>query len=300
MKLLIISILIIINIPKILSQNLIYNPSFEEYYAKQTSPSYIVDTFFCKHWQHIYNNNHSTPDYYVEGNIVIYAEDKINKAFNVPDNDWGYHPAFSGKAYCGISLIFLDSGQIEYLTGELIEPLIQGEKYEVSFYLRFPILYSRLYSDLIEISFSSNSSLFTKKESYNIYAKQEDVFEKNIVKSDLRFDISILKDTTEWIKFNQIYIAKGGEKYITFGLFGFDEATQKCAIDYINTITNIDNKRKRERYLNKLHRHIPFLGLNKGFQRYVQLPDNLDNVIVVGGDFAYYFIDEVSLKIIQE
>src|SRR5436853_3031367 len=101
---------------------MVINPSFEEYGTMQTTPYYLVDTFFARNWTNIYASYPSTPDLFVEGNVKKINEEKILKMFDVPKNYLGFHPAHTGKAYAGLILLNMNE-YMEHLTCTLTSPL---------------------------------------------------------------------------------------------------------------------------------------------------------------------------------
>ncbi|MEO8587729.1 MAG: T9SS type A sorting domain-containing protein [Flavobacteriales bacterium] len=107
--------------PRCAAQNLVPNPSFEEYTICPDSPGQAdLSTSWLKfRW---------TPDYFNSCNANDYCD--------VPRNAFGYQPAATGSAYAGV--VTYDSLQTdfrEYLGVELIEPLSPG----LSVYLSFKI-----------------------------------------------------------------------------------------------------------------------------------------------------------------
>ena len=92
----------------------------------------------------------------------------------------------------------------EYLQGEFNEPMVAGKAYNVSFMVSLADKSGRAVSNL-------GAYISTAKNNY----------EKNTF---LPFTPQILthrviKDTAGWVKISGVYIAQGGEKYITIGCF---------------------------------------------------------------------------------
>ena len=101
------------------AQNLVLNPSFEEL---ENCPKRLGNfNADVKYW--------STP---TEGSTDYF--NACSTAMGTPKNFNGTQPADFGKGYAGLYLYAPDDYR-EYLQAELSEPLIKGEKYQVSFYV---------------------------------------------------------------------------------------------------------------------------------------------------------------------
>ena len=105
------------------SQNLVPNPSFEEYYSCPGSYNYGVDGKVAPGW---YSANRGTPDLF----------NSCSKGdAGVPTNWAGHSKAYSGVGYAGI-YCYTKTGYREYLQTELSLPLVQGGKYYIEFYYK--------------------------------------------------------------------------------------------------------------------------------------------------------------------
>ena len=109
-----------------LAQNLVPNPSFEEYYQCPVSQGQL---YRLLNWRRIQNCFESTPDYY---NTCAGSGTDAG----VPDNLTGTQWPVDGDGYVGFYQYGLDFR--EYITTQLASPLIAGVTYEVSFYLSLP------------------------------------------------------------------------------------------------------------------------------------------------------------------
>jgi OmpA-OmpF porin, OOP family len=106
------------------SQNLVPNPSFEEYEECPISFGELEQcTTNWKSWQ-------ESPDYYNACN------NNINGNLGVPQNNAGYQEPIIGNAYAGI-YTYSNYGQNvrEYAATALQSPLIVGQSYYVMFYV---------------------------------------------------------------------------------------------------------------------------------------------------------------------
>ena len=164
-RIIILFLIITINIVK--SQNLVMNPGFEEYWKPEFHPALNYgDTFFAKNWSNVYAGYPSKANHYLEGNVISLPNGKVIKACNIPDNDNGFHPAHSGKAYAGLHLLSLDA-KMDHLTGKLAGVLIKDNNYEVSFYIKYAGEKCGVYYTKMEVAFSaSGDSTFLKMKKY--------------------------------------------------------------------------------------------------------------------------------------
>jgi len=252
------------------SQNLVLNPGFEDYwylpelYSKE-------DTFFCKNWN-TYNIN--AADYF-----HTQSKDSVH---SVPNNIDGFHPAHTGKAYVGIAS-FNWQGYIEYVTGTLSEPLKEGKTYKVSYYTQYAGNISQFYISVL-------GAYFTKKSNF-FYLAKSDPFFKEMLKPDIKAHIknnenNFLNNDSTWILISGNYKAKGGEKYITIGVFYEDNFN----LELSDKLLSIElSKKKRDKLYFK---NQEILKLN---------PNYKENKFI--SDFAgvaYYFIDDVSVEEVKD
>ena len=183
----------------LVSQNLVLNPSFEEYYD---CPYSISDLKLCKHWS---TPNQATTDYY-----HACSSDFLS---SVPFHSFGKQQPVSGGAYIGIiahehsnhSNDFTD-WYTELAQGTLASPLEKDQRYKVSFYISASE-YSKFFHHSIGVAFSRDS--LTQK-GYDI----------NDLNSEMVMDsmnTEVIRDLDEWIPINGIYQAQGGEKFIIIG-----------------------------------------------------------------------------------
>lgn len=105
------------------AQNLVPNPSFEEYlecpYSTAEFHTQVVDWYS---WQ-------ETPDYF-----HTCSNDFIGSA-GVPGNAWGWQWPITGEAYAALATFAHHVLDIrEYIAAPLIEPLVLGQEYYISFY----------------------------------------------------------------------------------------------------------------------------------------------------------------------
>jgi hypothetical protein len=182
------------------SQNLVPNPSFEQFTlcpngAGQISKSYP--------WV---NPTNADPDYY--------NQCSSNTASSLPINYLGYQLARTGIAYAGIGCYnspALSAPFRDYLQVELSSPLSLNKDYCVSFFVSLVDNYSSCCSIVaiteIGIYFSNQAVTSTSYSQLN-YIPQ------------ITSPVGVyLSDTLGWTEILGIYHAQGGEKFITIGNF---------------------------------------------------------------------------------
>ena len=184
----------------ILSQNVVKNPSFEEYVnCPKRLGNFEADVVY---W--------STP---TEGSTDYF--NGCSKAMGTPKNFNGTQPADFGKGYAGLYLYAPDDYR-EYLQAELTENLVKGEKYRISFYVslaersdfaikEFGVLFSK---NKMEVSGKKELS---KKKMYQ--QKGNDYNYMEIGYSNF------YSDTQDWILVHSQFTAKGTERFLTIGNF---------------------------------------------------------------------------------
>jgi OOP family OmpA-OmpF porin len=187
-------------INKGLAQNLVPNPSFE-------------DTITCP-WTDDKIN-------YATGwfKPSVSSSDLLHTCSStVPSNFFGYQNANTGNAYAGLysyhTVGGVDSNYREYISIKLMDSLMQGEKYDVDFYISRSD--SSNYATILGIYFSPDSIYSSSSNNLNFIPQLEET--------------SAIIDKNQWVKLSYQYTANGGEKYINIGNF-----RQKNLSDTINT-----------------------------------------------------------------
>ena len=217
-------------------QNLVPNGSFEEYWECPTNGSTPGDPQFekCKYW---YIPTEGTPDYF---NTCVNSSNEVS----IPNNIFGYQVPYSGNAYAGFNLLYVDfynerPEYREYIQAKLNYQLENGQEY----YLRFYVNKSNVYGLAIDRIGAYFSSYPISKNDAGVLSVVPQV-------SNPRHRIIV--DTINWTEISGTFIATGGEQYITIGNFYTLEETDTLIFN----------------------------------------PDWPD-------DYAYYYIDGVSLKEVE-
>ncbi|MCB0640822.1 MAG: hypothetical protein KDC44_04245, partial [Phaeodactylibacter sp.] len=175
------------------SQNLVPNPSFENY---TSCPNGSSQVYLLEDW---YSPATSTPDYY-------------NACYNgpppgpdVPQNLLGYQYANSGNAYTGMLMHATGTIVREYIQTQLISPLEAGECYTVEMYTSFTFPGATL-----------------GKSNVGVYLTQTpppiDPLAM-IIGSPQVYYTEPVTDTMNWTVLKGTFTAVGGEQYITIGNF---------------------------------------------------------------------------------
>jgi|SRR6185312_39273 len=245
-------------------ENLVLNHSFEEYTHCPISLNEV--NFPCKYWLPdipVW----STPDYYNKC-----ASDTL---LGVPYNFSGYCQPKTGNAYVGLILMVDGDNSMEHIRGKLRKPLQEGHKYTVSFYTKLAYQFSD-YATYNIGAFLSRDSNVIKDNYYTDGMNPE-------LSPSVSNGTNFIKDTN-WVKISGIYIALGGEKYITLGLF-WDNTPQ---------IVKVWGKCKGAIKLGNV-------SINRILKKYMFCNNVLEEKKYVndrsklGKPLTYYFIDDVSV-----
>jgi outer membrane protein OmpA-like peptidoglycan-associated protein len=183
-------------------QNLVLNPSFEDFFDCPRSISLFHRN--VKHWTIPTNG---TTDYFNS------CSEKIGFK-----NFVGIQDARTGSGYSGIYTYFKKDYR-EYIQGELKSTLIRGKTYKIRFYI-----------SLAEAA-THNISNFDLQ----FYSKKVKQFsDSNLPKNSAQISFSIkeadLQNTSEWIEITGVYEAKGFENYFIIGNFDINSDLEKGKI----------------------------------------------------------------------
>lgn len=195
-------------------QNLVPNPSFEDVNACPASssglaysPTYI-DFPTVKAWSNPLKD--ASPDYFNSCALTL--------GVSVPQNSFGYQNARTGKGYAGIiawearyqgGVQTLDYS--EYIQCKLTQPLQQGERYCVTFFVNAAVVQSEPfnYVGIDEMGINLSPSKTSVGAGYTL----------NLPYSVINPSGNFLTDTINWTKISEIYTAQGGEEWLTLGRF---------------------------------------------------------------------------------
>jgi len=180
------------------SQNLVPNPSFENYSVCDTTNLSTKQLEKAAPWQ---NPNALSPDWFSNCYCSSFS------GLCVPTNIRGNQLAHSGNSYAGVLVGAGETGR-EYLQVELLSKLESGKKYELSYYVSLADDNERAI-DRMGVYFSSSKISTVNQFSYTPQSLSPSGY--------------FLSDKINWMLIKDTIVAVGGEKYMTVGNFN-DEA----------------------------------------------------------------------------
>lgn len=187
--------------------NLVPNPSFE---WVDTCPYNQDQLYFASPW---FKPNPNSSD--------LYNRCSSFPTSTIPQNWLGFQEPHTADGYAGIGAYGYTYNGVdnrrEYLAVRLTDSLTAGKKYCVEFYAsRADSSYwaiNRLGLHLSEYALNDNLAIDT------LTAIPQIMYDTN----------SIFTDTMNWVKISGVYLAEGGEQYITIGNFYADDQTDTLA-----------------------------------------------------------------------
>lgn len=260
-------------------QNLLINGDFEDIVPSNGSyKKYDIDIFYCKDW---YQPTECSVDIYRDfsacNNKHLYT---MNLPFCVD--------AYSGN-YCLGFIPITVLGYMEHLTGQLKQPLEKGKIYIVSYYIKFSSPNIPYIPNGIGFKLSQDSMLFTKYTQLGTLDKlcspfYDDIFQNEKIYADFE-NPNYLIDTN-WIKQEYKYVAKGGERFFTFGRFAYQNDAK---------IIKQLKKMRYEPYEDKIYK---FLRQGKSLivKDVLNKRKDKDFAKIYHHDYSdYYFIDNIQI-----
>lgn len=142
----------------------------------------------------------------------LYTASKVPEV-NVPQNLYGSEEPKSGGNYAGVvGFSYGDKVPRSYIQTRLSEPLKKGEKYCIQ--------YSISLAEGSKYAIEGMGAMISKKE-YGTEAKSSLIEEETSIVTSKMFSA-----TFDWDKVCGIYIAEGGERFLTIGNFRSNEDTK--------------------------------------------------------------------------
>ena len=194
-------------------QNLVPNPSFENYLTCPTTFDQI--SIYTGNW---FSNPAYTPDYYNS------CEPNSNLAGSlypgVPNNLFGFQYASTGNAYAGfVAYDYNVSESREFISTQLNSALIIGTKYFVTF--------------KVNLAFELNTGVSNACNNLGMHFTVDNLqssfpIQPNIPQVNTT---NIVNDTLGWTTISGSFIASDTSKYITIGNFFNDSLTQVQALN---------------------------------------------------------------------
>lgn len=198
----------VISLPAAFAQNLVPNPSFEEYLD---CPEFFDSAIPFHDWVANWTvPTWGTPDYFNECSII----EPINSGVDVPSNCIGYQLAHTGQGYAGFSTrgscINDPNGTEyrEYLQVELENPLITDSLYTISFFVSVADSCS-CYTNNIGLCFTNAPIMSETNVSLDLIPVMNN-------QQDL------LSSTSQWVEISTSYVADGTENFLVVGNFNND------------------------------------------------------------------------------
>lgn len=190
------------------AQNLVPNPSFEQYEYCPTGTTHfhnsVVDWYS---WQ-------ESPDYFHSCN------NDLSGAAGVPENAWGYQSPVFGEAYAALFTYahHVTDGR-EYIAAPLIQSLIAGEEYYIFFHA------SQFDGGVDSESWCATSNIgirFFKDPNYSIGVGGTPLTPDNFAHIN---HSEILMDTLNWTLIGGWYTADDDYNWVAIGNFFDDSQT---------------------------------------------------------------------------
>lgn len=191
--------------------NLVPNPSFE---AIDACPCVVGFEPGGKplHWE----KWSQSPDYF---HACIDQACSFDTILDVPLNGFGFQYAHSGEAYVGMYAYEGNSDYREYVGCELLEPLVLGQTYLVSFYTN--VAFGGTYSSPTWAC-NNMGMLFTMDPSIWIGSEQPSFALRNYAHL---LSEEVTSDTAAWSLVGGTFTADSAYRYLVLGNFFSDELT---------------------------------------------------------------------------
>jgi outer membrane protein OmpA-like peptidoglycan-associated protein len=218
------------------SQNLVMNPSFEEFNDCPTSISQLQN---CKYWS---TPNAATTDFFHSCSNTFSSTQPINAI--------GVQKARTGNGYIGIITYQKNMAYTELAQCKLKEPLEANKYYKVSYYVSAAEA-TKYFSHAFGAYFSKDS---VSQDFYHFQIENKRYLIKDM-------NTQIINSTDKWVLISGIYKAKGGEEYLTIGnVYGYiwkgsleknkerkSYIREKVSYYYIDDVSVTQAKSKRDR-----------------------------------------------------
>lgn len=181
------------------AQNIVPNPSFEEY---SLCPDGISQIEKATHWQsfRITPNYHNACD--------------LSQVVGVPFSlAGGYQEAKQGEAYAGYHQ-YTSNGNTEVFGVQLISPLEIGQQYYISYYVNRSKHYGG--STVAGNCWSNGQGVKFTMNPYSIDSSENEI---PIDNSSHLFNADLISDTVNWVHLSGTFIADSAYSYMAIGNF---------------------------------------------------------------------------------
>jgi OmpA-OmpF porin, OOP family len=193
--------------------NYLRNPSFEEFNNCPTRENKLQ---YCNYWNKlkVRGSYFDSPDYFHR--CSNYYMGGFTPMPGIPVNFAGNQEPNSGNAYVGI-IAYNENGYREYIQTRLKSPLKEDTSYMVFMHVSLAER-SKYSSDRFSFCFTKDSTLEYSQKNKRQYVTY-DIFCHESVTYKSHEHIT---DTINWVRLESEFIAKGGEIYLTIGVFAND------------------------------------------------------------------------------
>lgn len=148
---------------------------------------------------------------------------------SIPQNfAFGYQNTYSGDGYLGffaysVDYVWYSDPWYEYISGQLVEPMIAGHQYKINFKLSLSN-----FSDYAV----SNIGIYLSANPIGSSDTSTSTLPLNFIPQIVSPSNYFYDDTLNWMNLEGIYNALGGEKHITIGNFNDTTETEKTRIQF--------------------------------------------------------------------
>lgn len=185
----------------ICTQNLIQNGSFENVSNVDCYGGFYNGTFPNAH----------VLDYWYQFQSPDYFNSSCSPGgYSSPDSWFGYCPAKHGNSYIGIAMFIGSYETKEYAYQQLLNPLIGGKIYCLSFYVSKADRFTHAIKNIGAL-FSVNLPDYS-----NLYISDT---------PQISNQNGYITDTTQWVLIQGCFTANGGEQFMTIGNFNSNANT---------------------------------------------------------------------------
>jgi hypothetical protein len=203
-------LVLLMNLQKVYSQNLVPNPSFEEF---DTCPNSFSQMDMAISWY----SARPTADYF---NVCAPYYAPPISCVNVPSNSFGYRTAASGSGYAGV--ISRESGS-EYREN-IGSPLLEALQIGVKYYISFKVSSGGQINPQQWCGINKLGTLFST-------VRYDSLSPAPICNNCAQvFSDSIITDTLNWIRITGYFIADSNYSYINIGRFNSNSLTDSTQI----------------------------------------------------------------------
>lgn len=189
------------------SINYVDNPSFE---LHTECPENIDELNKCKYWKRV-PMLYDSPDYFHRCASLFNSIQGVT--VGVPENVFGCQEPRTGNAYAGIST-FERSHYQEYIQTQLTRPLIKDMTYRVGMHVSLADK-SKYANDRFMFCFTDKARLESRSRTFQGSVDRYLICPNGII----YISDTLITETITWVNIEVEYKAKGGEEFLTIGVF---------------------------------------------------------------------------------